>query len=376
MKHLLTVLILFVVGSATSSAETPAETTLQMRADALREETGAPAIAILVMRDGAVVDEVASGVRASNRDISAAPGDTWHLGSITKSMTATLVARLAEADEISWDLTVGQALGESVETIDPGYVDLTFTDLFTHTSGLPANIGLFKMIDYDRTSPDARDDRLDYAANMLSKPPRRAAGEGFEYSNAGYVIAGAMVEQVMGERWEDLVTAHVFAPLGTASAGFGPVGDPEVLDQPRGHRPVIFGMGRRPVSPDANMADNPEVLGPAGRAHMTLEDLAIYGTAHLTGETPDGASFLSAESLSRLHTPRLERYAMGWVVRDDEPNEGLLWHNGSNTINYSELYADPGSAIVVAMAANDHDARGLSLAFRDVARDLLTAYSD
>ncbi|MEM9740339.1 MAG: serine hydrolase domain-containing protein, partial [Pseudomonadota bacterium] len=238
------------------------------------------------------------------------------------------------------------------------------------------NISMIKFSRFARTNPDARNERLDYARHMLTRVPAGTPGETFAYSNAGYIIAATMLEQTMDARWEDLVTTHVFEPLGLESAGFGPQGSPDVVDQPRGHRPVFLGFGRSAISPGSRAADNPEVLSPAGRVHMSLKDLATYATAHLTGKSPGGAQFLSNASLETLHTPRLDRYAMGWVIQDGGTRPGLLWHNGSNTANYAEVYADPGSGIVIAMAANDHDIRGLGLAFRDTAREIYASLAN
>ncbi|MEL6956545.1 MAG: serine hydrolase domain-containing protein [Pseudomonadota bacterium] len=375
MKVLLSFLALVLSAAFGASAQV-SDAGLAQKAEALIEDTGAPAVSILVMRDGVVIAEATAGVRSTRSDIEAENGDIWHLGSITKSMTATLAARLVEQGALSWDLTVQDALREAIVDIDPALRELTLEDLFTHTSGLAPNIAMSKFLTFERISEDARGERLDYARHMLTRPPAGTPGEDFAYSNAGYVVAGAMLEQVMGQRWEDLMAEHVFAALDLETAGFGPVGEDEVLSQPRGHRPRFLSFGRIPVSPGDGRADNPEVLGPAGRVHMSLEDLATYATAHLTGQGPDGAPFLSQSSLQKLHTPRLENYAMGWAVREDGEPAGLLWHNGSNTINYAEIYADPTSGVVIAMAANDHQLRGLGLGFRDAAKDIYDSLSD
>ena len=330
----------------------------------------------MVTRDGEIVDDIAVGKRAINRDIPAEPGDLWHFGSITKSMTATLIARLVEQDVVSWDTTIGEVYGEVIADMDPAWQAVSFRELLTHRSGLAGNISMLKFLRYDRVTEDARADRLDYAAYMLTREPSYTPGEGFEYSNAGFIIAGAMLEGITGERWEDLITREVFAPLGLESAGFGPVGESgEVLDQPRGHKPLFFGIGRQAVPPGPN-ADNPEVLGPAGRVHMSLTDLAAYGRMHIPGQAPDGSEFLSAESLATLHTPPAGNYAMGWVVSPPAGFAAHLWHNGSNTINYAELYVDAPSGMVVVMAANDYDVNALAPAMQALAAEIIPAPAD
>ena len=184
-----------------------------------------------------------------------------------------------------------------------------------------------------------------------------------------------MLEEITGERWEDLITREVFTPLGLESVGFGPPGSMDEIDQPRGHKPLFFGMGRQAVAPGPN-ADNPEVLGPAGRVHMSLTDLAVYGRTHITGMAPDGSEFLTEESLETLHTPPAGNYAMGWVVSPPAGFPAHLWHNGSNATNYAELYVDAPSGLVIAMAANDYDANTLGPAMRALAGEIIPAPAD
>lgn len=348
---------------------------LTARSEALQEETGTPAFGLVVMRGGVIEADIAVGERAIRSGVAAQPGDLWHLGSITKSMTATLVARLVEQGVVSWDTTIGEVFGEVIPEMDPAWEAVSFRELLTHRSGLAANIAMTKFLGYDRFSADARPDRLDYATFMLTRAPRHEPGTTYEYSNAGFIIAGAMLEQITGERWEDLITREVFMPLGLESAGFGPPGSVDVIDQPRGHQPVFLMWGRKPVPP-VPMADNPEVLGPAGRVHMSLTDLATYGRVHITGLAPDGSVFLSAESLEVLHTPPAGEYAMGWVVSPPGSFPSGLWHNGSNTVNYAELYVDAASDTVIAMAANDYDVGALGPAMQALARELIPSGAD
>ncbi len=77
-------------------------------------------------------------------------------------------------------------------------------------------------------SPDTYDYTLtDYRKHMISEwgtthepgvfePPQ------FHYSNLGYIIVGAMIEQVSGKPWDNLITTRIFEPLGLKSAGLGP----------------------------------------------------------------------------------------------------------------------------------------------------------
>jgi hypothetical protein len=100
----------------------------------------------------------------------------------------------------------------------------------------------------------------------------------------------------------------------------------------------------RAYPPGGAVTDNPAVLGPAGRVHISLSDLLVYGGVHR-----DRTSYLQPAGWDMLHTPPFGGdYAMGLVRRSD----GSLWHNGSNTLFYAELLIDPAGGGVAAAAAN------------------------
>lgn len=331
----------------------PREALTQERLAALRAEAGSPAFAAAgANRDGRRI-AFADGVRAVGRPEPVTNADKWHLGSITKSMTSTLVARAVEAGAIAWSDTIGAVLGTAIPDMRAEYRDVTFRHLCSHRSGLPGNIEMAQLMSFPRESDDARADRIAYARLGLQQSPRGAKEETFEYSNTGYVIVGAMLEAKLGAPWENLVREHVFNPLGMTSAGFGAPGTPGAYDQPCGHAPgsttVTNGQTEAPLvahppGGDA-VTDNPAALGPAGRVHANFEDVLKYLAAHRDTAAP----FLRRESWEALHTPPFGGpYAMGWARR-----EGMLWHNGSNTLWYAEVIFDPARGLSAVAAAND-----------------------
>ncbi|WP_417478890.1 serine hydrolase domain-containing protein [Maricaulis maris] len=328
---------------------------IQAGADIIRERTGAPGIGILI-RQGDEIELGLSGVRAIGTDIALQPDDLWHLGSNTKSMTATLVARLVEQGRISWDDTIAQYLGEAVDDINPAYRELTFRHLLSHRSGLPANVSSTAMIGFlaqGAQGADIAPQRIAYAAQVLAGDPAAEPETEFLYSNAGYVVAGAMLEQATGDDWEVLIRREVFEPLGLTSAGFGAPGSAETVDQPRGHRSGL--LGRRAAYAPGPTSDNPPVLGPAGTVHMSLGDLSGYLAVHMAGARGEDTGFLDAGSWQILHTPPFgEHYAMGWAI--DGPR---LIHNGSNTLWLVQMTIWPDRNRAVIIGANDGDAEAL-----------------
>jgi CubicO group peptidase (beta-lactamase class C family) len=306
----------------------------------------APGAGAGVYRDGKVAI-AAKGLRAKGRPEAVEEGDLWHIGSDTKSMTATLVARLAEAGRINWDDTVGAVLGGVIDGINPAYASMTYADLLSHRSGLAANLGLFSTLGLagSLADRDMMTDRRSYAGKVLTRPPEGTPGA-FLYSNAGYVVAGAMLQQTTGQTWEALIAAEVFDPLGLASAGFGPPGTPGAIDQPRGHKARLLG-GLAPVEPGP-AADNVPALGPAGTVHLSIADMMRYLAAHAVSDP----AFLSPASWVRLHSPPPGGdYAMGWNVEEG----GRLAHNGSNTLWFARMAIWPNRGRAAFLVANYAD---------------------
>ncbi len=320
------------------------ETLTEARLEALRAGVNTPAMAAAASKAGGRNIALATGLRAVGHDQRITTSDKWHLGSITKSMTSTLIARLAEAGRISWTDTVGGVLGSAIPDIRAEYREITFRHLCSHRAGLQANIPMSDLMAFPRDSADSRADRIRYAGLGLLQAPQGPKESTFMYSNTGYVIASAMLEAKMGAPWETLIQEHVFNPLGMPSAGQGAPGTPGAYDQPCGHAPNAAGQ-MEAYPPGGSLTDNPAALGPAGRVHANFEDVLKYLTAHCEMRS----SFLSRESWQTLHTPPFGGpYAMGFSRQGN-----ALWHNGSNTLWYAEVMFDQSRGIVAAAAAND-----------------------
>jgi CubicO group peptidase (beta-lactamase class C family) len=262
-------------------------------------------------------------------------------------MTATLAALLVEAGVFAWETTLGEVLDEAVPNMREAYRGASLLHLLSHRAGLQANLSAPDLLAHPREEADARDSRIAYAAQTLGQEPVGALAAQMVYSNSGYVLVGAMMEHRLGATWEALIAEHLFAPLGLETAGFGAPGTPGGLDAPSGHALGPQGPAgpRLAYPPGGQITDNPAVLGPAGRVHMSIPDMVVYLAAHR-----DEHALLTPESWSRLRTPPFGGdYALGLVVRPD----GTLWHNGSNTLWYAEVLIDRARGVVAAAAAND-----------------------
>lgn len=313
---------------------------------AVRAKYPTPALAAIGQMAGKPSVFQVDGERAIGSGVVVTPDDLWHLGSITKSMTASLVARLVEAQALGWDDTVENVLGSAISDMQTQYKSVTFRQLLTHRSGMPANVGALDYVRYSKFVVDPRAERKDYARRSLQMTPVGPEAKTFEYSNNGYVVVGAMLEAITGKAWETLMVEEVFTPLGMKDAGFGPPGTPRKLDQPLGHMRGLFG-GLHSIEPDNKDADNPAAMAPCGGVHASLNDMALYLEANR-----DRSDFLSEGSWRTLHTATDGGdYAMGWFVR----NDGKLQHGGWNRRWQSLAHIDPMKGLIAFTSTNNGD---------------------
>ena len=324
--------------------------------DAIRRAHGVPAVAVAAVRDGEVVLDVAAGERAAGGGEAVTAEARWHAGSITKSMTAVVAASMVEDKLIRWDSTVAEVLPAEAAAGQAAFRDVTLLELLRHRGGVATNpIALITRLRELEARPadDPRgpaERRREAAAWVLTTQPGERGA--FAYANAGYLLAGAMLEAAGGAAWEDLMRGRLFGPLGLESAGFGP---PPGEADPLGHMPRHDGGVGGPVAAHLPFADNPPLLGPAGTVHLTAGDLARYAAAH--AERPDVLG-ISAANWDVLHEPAPGGdYACGLIVVDRPWAGGrALTHAGSNTLWHAVIWVAPARRLAVAACANAADA--------------------
>ena len=313
------------------------------------KDNNLPALAVVVVKDGKICDREAVGVRKWGDPTPVTTNDVFHIGSCTKSMTATLVAILIEEGKLRWDTTIAEVFPELKGKMDKQYEAVTVEQLLQHRGGVPGGppAAAWKRAWEEHGTPTQQ--RREFIEVVLAQPPAAAPGTKMIYSNQGYAIAGAMLEKITGQDYETLITEKLFKPLHMDTAGFGPPGTKDEVDQPWGHIRKLTKM--IPVQ-----SDNPPAITPAGRVHCSLDDLARFVMLHLQSTTN---GLLKPETLARLHAPAAgataggQSYACGWVVlQRDWAGGTTLMHNGSNTMWYVVMWLAPGKDFAVIAATN------------------------
>ena len=308
---------------------------LESQLDTIRKKYRIPALAALIVNDQGVLESTAVGLRSQSSNVEVSLDDYWHIGSITKSMTATLAAFLVDEGLIRWDTTIQEVFPEKVESILPKYRELELQQFLSMSSGLNDELSesiLEKvesgLIDLDDQTGSQR---VQNAALLLEYDRGLPVGEYF-YTNINYVLASSMLEKVTGQDWRNLLQDKVFSQLNISEFGFGIPGTRGLLDQPLGHERINDEY-------QGVFADNPPLFDPSGRVHISLSGMAKYAMFHLKGMKGEG-KLLKAETYAALYRSRVsteknnneEGYALGWLIEDGDAS-----HNGSNTYWLAEL---------------------------------------
>jgi CubicO group peptidase (beta-lactamase class C family) len=334
-----------VCGAGASDAALPAASDMTQALEVIRNKHDLPALAVVVVKDGRICDRAAVGVRKWGDPTPVTTNDVFHIGSDTKSMTATLTAMLIEEGKLRWDSTIAEVFPELKGRMDKQYEAVTVGQLLTHRGGVPGAppAAAWARAWEQRGTPAQQ--RYEFIQAVLAQPPAATPGTKMIYSNQGYAIVGAMLEKITGTPWETLITERLFKPLHMDTAGFGPPGILGGVDQPWGHTRKL-GI-TLPVQ-----SDNPPAISPAGRVHCSLDDLARFTIFHMQRGVTNG--LLKPETLRKLHTPPAGGdYACGWVVvKRGWAGGTALTHAGSNTMWYVVMWLAPEKDFSVIAATN------------------------
>ncbi len=319
---------------AIATAQDPQPTAKPSFAEALesiRTEHGLPGLIAGCFSLDGDPELVAVGRRKASLPDPLQSEDPMHLGSCTKSMTATLIGMLVDEGKLAWDTRLVDVFADDPLVVNSPWGEATIDQLLRHTSGAPANPPWSLFSSPTNDIVNRRAEVMHWLTKRSRKP--KAIGE-FLYSNLGYAVLGHVIEKLRGCSWEDEIRTRLFEPLEMSSAGFGPPTHAHPGAAPWGHINA-FGMTI------ADEIDNPPVLGPAGTVHASMGDWIKYLRVHLMTD-PAGAGVLPirAETLAYLHRAHEgESYVGGWVC-DEKPWAGgpILMHNGSNRHWYCVVF--------------------------------------
>ncbi len=352
----------------------------------LQNATGVitPAAQLVVRFQGEVVFSEAFGWLAPETRACPTQRNTlFDMASVSKLFTVTAFMTLVEEGRVALDTPVSAVLPEfsGLRPIQPyedplspggmvavaengGYVDagrVTFHDLLTHTSGLPAWRPLYR-------EPSATAARQMALNTFFSYP----TGTQVIYSDIGLILVGMAIERLAGQSLDAAVRHRVTAPLDLQRTGYLPLSPENVaipkseIQNPKSVAPTEFCAWRNRRIVGAVHDENAYRLdGVAGHAGVfsTAEDIAAFGQTFLdrpTGQRRGFPLLLSStvDAMTRCYTDGIgTRRGLGFALWLDDPEASshpfsrrAFGHTG---FTGTSLWIDPDRDLVVALLTNE-----------------------
>ncbi|TDC08911.1 class A beta-lactamase-related serine hydrolase [Streptomyces sp. 8K308] len=292
------------------------------------DETGLPGAAVAVTRGEEVVHAAGYGHTAGGAEITART--PLPVASLSKSMTAMAVVRLAEAGELDLDEPVRRYLPEFTMA-DPRAAEITVRQLLNQTSGMADSA----YPDLTRPQPETLEEAV---AAMRGARLAADPGTAWSYHNPNYSVLGRLVEVVDGRPFAEYLADEVFGPLGMADTTSVDTTE-DMPDHARGHVRA-YGMVFESSHPRWFTAGGFGVVS-------TADDLARW----LIGQR--GERVISAGGVALTHTPpEGEHYAMGWATSQPGEEPRRIEHTGQLLTHNAMQTLLPDSGVGIAVVAN------------------------
>ncbi len=334
--------------SATTVALSPdVKVELQQALEQVRKDFNTPGIQAGVWTDdGQWVGS--SGVAKQGTDQPVTPADHTRIGSITKTMTATVILQLIDEGKLSFD----DVLDKYVPGMPNGDT-ATIKNLIEMQSGIPAYTGDTTVLNKYVADPTQAFTPQELVDSVKKQPAMFAPGEQFFYSNTNFVLLGMVIEKVTGKSISDNFEGRLLNPLKMTETSV-PGTSTDLPD------PFLSGISEQtdPVGTVKNATNwNPSFAFTAGEVISTLDDLHKWGVALGTGEgiLPAETQQMRVESVNTTVPPNTPQRSYGMGIVN---TAGWLGHTGeipgyNTVVNYQ-----PQSRTTIVIMVNSDITNG------------------
>ncbi|MDZ7271905.1 MAG: beta-lactamase family protein [candidate division KSB1 bacterium] len=292
--------------------------------------------ALLVAKGQQIILAKGYGFADRERKLPVTPRTVFTVGSITKQFTAAAILKLYELGK----LDLRDPIDRYFPNVPPDKAGITLHHLLTHTAGFPDAIG-------DDFEPISREE---FVALALRTPLLFLPGERYHYSNVGYSLLGAIIEQLTDTSYERFLHDALFVPAGMKETGY-------VLPAWREGQLAHGYRGARDwgtLRDHRWASDGPYWhLRANGGILSTIGDLYKWHVALESGRVlPDTLRDLLYRPYVREGPEANSFYGYGWALFTTSRGTRLVAHNGGNGIFSADFLRFLDEDVVVICLAN------------------------
>jgi CubicO group peptidase (beta-lactamase class C family) len=299
--------------------------------------------AILIAKDGVPIASKAAGTANKATNAPNTLETRFNLGSLNKMFTSIAIAQLAQQGKLKFNDSISQRLPDYPNKEIGGKV--TIHQLLTHTSGMGMYIN-----DKYRAERATLTTVAAHFPLFVNDPLSFSPGEKFQYSNAGYMVLGAIIERLSGQDYYSFIKEHVFAPAGMTESGFYEPGK-EIPNLAIGY--TRMGPDGKRTEEIRDNTDRIEIRGgPAGGGYSTVGDLVKFHLALRDFKLLD-REYTKLVTEGKVDAGPIGKYAYGF---GDSFFDGkhIVGHNGGwpGVAANFEMYPELNYTAVVLMNAD------------------------
>jgi CubicO group peptidase (beta-lactamase class C family) len=351
-------------------------------ADELMTKSGIPGMAVAVVHAGKTVYAKGFGVRDVRSGEKVDADTVFQLASLSKPLSATVVAHQVGVSAIGWDTPIVSKLPWFAVS-DPAVTKMVAVgDMFAHRSGLPDHAGdMLEDLGYDRR----------YVLEHLRQLPLDPFRISYAYTNFGLTAGAEAVAVSAGKPWEDLADEVLFRPMGMASTSYRFADYQARHDRAVGH---IHVDGRY----EPRYVREPDPEAPAGGVSSSVNDMTRWLGMVLANGSHDGRQIVDSKALLPAVTPQIVSspatepamrsgfYGYGFNVGTTSAARMALSHSGAFELGAGSNFVILPSADVAIIALTNATPSGVPesltaefadlVQFGEVREDWYKLYSD
>ena len=291
---------------------------------------------ILVAKNNKILLNKAYGIANTKKNEQLKTNSKFLIGSLTKPFVALLVLQQVEKGTMKLKQPITDFLPYINE--EKGK-HLTIHNLLANMSGLPHYEGLRSHIKNMRSFSSQKFTPKEYALLIDKTGLSAIPNSKFQYSSLGYILLGAVLEEVTGLSFAKLIEKQIALPLGLKNTGFG--------DNTFLKNEIVKNYRFRKGTYTENINRDQSNTYTAGGMHSTTSELFLWSQALRTNK------LLKKRTTNKLFKENLNGYGYGWMRNDIEilkyiPHAQFYGHSGSVNGFASYLFlADDGTTIIV-----------------------------
>jgi CubicO group peptidase (beta-lactamase class C family) len=306
----------------------------------LMDRYAIPGSSIALVKEGKITWLSAYGYADLEKGQKMTTDTPMRVQSISKSVTAWGILKLAQQGKIILDLPVAQYL-KSWQFPESGFASdqVTVRHLLSHTAGLPLG-DVFTIYAPEETMPSLQK-KLTQEAVLIRDP-----GTSFSYSNTGYNLLELLIEEITGQSFAAYMRQEVLNPLGMNRSTF------EWSEKLAPAVPTGYALDGTAVP----VYVYPEKA--SGGLFATAEDIAAFAIAGMEGAsrgkqvlspgTTEGL-YLTASNQIGVYGLVFDSYGLGHYLETLPNGKKAISHGGQGTGIMTHFHAVPesGDAIVI-----------------------------